>query len=54
MNKKLIFVIIGIIFLIIPFTIPAFAAQMDAQINPNANESNFKIVYERIIFIEYP
>lgn len=33
---------------------PAWAAQLDARINPNANESPFTIHYLRTVFIEYP
>lgn len=33
---------------------PAWAAQIDARINPNSNESFFDINYQKTIFIEYP
>ena len=32
----------------------AWAAQMNAQINPNSNESSFKVNYQKTVFIEYP
>jgi len=32
----------------------AWAAQMDARINPNSDESFFKINYQKTIFVEYP
>ena len=32
----------------------AWAAQMDARINPNNDESPFKMNYQRTVFIEYP
>ena len=32
----------------------AWAAQMNAQINPNSNESFFKVNYQKTVFIEYP
>ena len=33
---------------------PAWAAQMDARINPNADESPFSMNYQKTVFIEYP
>ena len=33
---------------------PAWAAQIDARINPNGSESFFDINYQKTIFIEYP
>ncbi|MDX1441914.1 MAG: hypothetical protein R3237_05600 [Nitrosopumilaceae archaeon] len=33
---------------------PAWAAQMEAQINPNNPESHFKVNYQKTVFIEYP
>jgi hypothetical protein len=33
---------------------PAWAAQMDARINPNSDESSFKMNYQKTVFIEYP
>ncbi len=33
---------------------PAWAAQMDARINPDSDESSFKINYQKTVFIEYP
>ena len=33
---------------------PAWAAQIDARINPNSSESFFDINYQKTIFIEYP
>ncbi len=32
----------------------AWAAQMDVRINPNSDESFFKINYQKTVFIEYP
>jgi len=40
--------------LIISTSSAAYAAQMDARINPNSNESFFKINYQKTVFIEYP
>ena len=33
---------------------PAWAAQMDARINPNADSSPFSMNYQKTVFIEYP
>ena len=33
---------------------PAWAAQLDARINPNSDSSPFKMNYQKTIFIEYP
>ncbi len=33
---------------------PAWAAQMDARINPNADSSPFEMKYQKTVFIEYP
>jgi len=33
---------------------PAWAAQLDARINPNSESSPFKMNYQKTIFIEYP
>ena len=32
----------------------AWAAQLDARLNPNSNESPFKMNYQKTVFIEYP
>lgn len=40
--------------LIVSSSSPAWAAQMDARINPNSDESFFKINYQKTVFIEYP
>ncbi len=32
----------------------AWAAQLNAQINPNNEESNFKVNYQKTVFVEYP
>ena len=33
---------------------PAWAAQLDARINPNETSSDFKMNYQKTVFIEYP
>ena len=40
--------------LVLSTTSPAWAAQIDARINPNGSESYFDINYQKTIFIEYP
>ena len=35
-------------------SVPAWAAQLDARINPNNEESPFKMSYLKTVFIEYP
>jgi len=40
--------------LIVSSSSPAWAAQMDARINPNSDESFFKVNYQKTVFIEYP
>ena len=40
--------------LIVGTSSPAWAAQIDARINPNSSESFFDINYQKTIFIEYP
>ncbi len=40
--------------LVISSSSPAWAAQMDARINPNSDESFFKVNYQKTVFIEYP
>ncbi len=41
-------------FVVIGTSSSAWAAQMDARINPNSDESFFKINYQKTVFIEYP
>jgi len=40
--------------LVVGTSSPAWAAQMEAQINPNNPESHFKVNYQKTVFIEYP
>jgi len=40
--------------LVVGTSSPAWAAQIDARINPNSSESFFDINYQKTIFIEYP
>ncbi|MDH3676944.1 MAG: hypothetical protein OEQ12_01430 [Nitrosopumilus sp.] len=40
--------------LVVSTSSSAWAAQMDARVNPNSDESFFKINYQKTIFLEYP
>ena len=40
--------------IVVSTSTPAWAAQMDARINPNADSSPFSMNYQRTVFIEYP
>ena len=40
--------------LVIGTSSSAWAAQMEARVNPNSEESFFKINYQKTVFIEYP
>lgn len=40
--------------IVIGTSTPAWAAQLDARINPNEESSEFKMNYQKTIFIEYP
>jgi len=40
--------------LVVSSSSPAWAAQMEVRINPNNDESTFKVSYIKTVFIEYP
>ncbi len=40
--------------IVVGTSVPAWAAQLDARINPNTETSPFKITYLKTVFIEYP
>lgn len=40
--------------IVVSTSTPAWAAQLDARINPNADTSPFSMNYQRTVFIEYP
>ena len=54
MSKAVLLTVLIAGLLVISTTAPAWAAQMNAQINPNISESAFKVNYQKTIFIEYP
>ena len=54
MSRSLIFTILIAGLIVVGTSTPAWAAQLDARINPNLDESDFKINYQKTVFIEYP
>ena len=40
--------------IVVSTSAPAWAAQMDARINPNSDSSPFSMNYQKTVFIEYP
>ena len=54
MYKTIVFTVLFAGLLSISVASPSWAAQMDAKINPNSDESPFEMNYQRTVFIEYP
>ena len=54
MSRAVLFTILLAGLLVAGTSSSAWAAQMDARINPNSDESFFKINYQKTIFVEYP
>ncbi|MBT5201404.1 MAG: hypothetical protein HOK63_03165 [Thaumarchaeota archaeon] len=54
MSRSLILTVLIAGLIVIGTSAPAWAAQFDAKINPNSDESPFKISYLKTVFIEYP
>lgn len=54
MSRALIFTILLAGLIVIGTSTPAWAAQLDARINPNSDGSPFKMNYQKTVFIEYP
>lgn len=54
MSRSLIFTILIAGLIVVGTSTPIWAAQLDARINPNSNESPFKMNYQKTVFIEYP
>ncbi len=54
MSRSLILTILIAGLIVVGTSTPAWAAQLDARINPNSDESNFKMNYQKTVFIEYP
>ena len=54
MSKAALLTILLAGILIVGTSASAFGAQMNAQINPNSDQSFFKVNYQKTVFIEYP
>ena len=54
MSRSLFFTILLAGLIVVGTSTPAWAAQLDARINPNNDESPFKMTYLKTVFIEYP
>jgi len=53
-SRSLFFTILLAGLIVVGTSTPAWAAQLDARINPNNDESPFKMTYLKTVFIEYP
>ncbi|MGB0855581.1 MAG: hypothetical protein ACPGQP_00920 [Nitrosopumilus sp.] len=53
-SRALLFTILLAGLIVVGTSTPAWAAQLDARINPNEESSEFKMNYQKTIFIEYP
>ena len=54
MFRAIILTIFLVSLLVVSTSSPAWAAQMNARIDPNSDESTFKVTYIKTVFIEYP
>ena len=54
MSKAIILSVMVATLLVFSVVTPAFAAQLDARVNPNQSSSPFKMNYQKTFFIEYP
>ena len=53
-SRALIFTVLLAGLIVIGTSTPAWAAQLDARLNPNNDSSPFKMNYQKTVFIEYP
>ena len=53
-SRSLILTVLLAGLIVIGTSTPVWAAQLDAKINPNNDESPFKMNYQKTVFIEYP
>ncbi|KAG2473893.1 MAG: conserved exported protein of unknown function [Nitrosopumilales archaeon] len=53
MSKTVVFAFFVSMLIIFGTSFPAWAAQLDARINPDVNSSPVEIKYQRTVFIEY-
>ena len=54
MSRAVIMTVLLASLIVVSTSTPAWAAQLDARINPNADTSPFSMNYQRTVFIEYP
>lgn len=54
MSRALIFTLLLASLVVVGTSTPAWAAQLDARLNPNSDTSPFTMHYQRTVFIEYP
>ena len=54
MSRSLILTILIAGLIVVGTSTPAWAAQLDAKINPNSDKSPFEMKYQKTVFIEYP
>lgn len=54
MSKVLVLTVFTALLVVAGSSSAAWAAQLDARINPNTEESPFKMNYQKTVFIEYP
>ena len=54
MSRSLILTVLIAGLIVIGTSTPAWAAQLDARINPNSDQSPFELKYQKTVFIEYP
>ncbi len=54
MSRTIVLTVLLTTLVVISTSAPAWAAQMDARINPNVDSSPFEMKYQKTVFIEYP
>ena len=54
MSRTVVLTVLLATLIVISTSAPAWAAQMDARINPNSDSSPFEMKYQKTVFIEYP
>ncbi len=54
MSRAIILTVLLAGLIVIGTSAPAWAAQLDARINPDSDSSPFKVSYLKTVFIEYP
>ena len=54
MSRALLLTVLLAGLIVVGTSTPAWAASLDARINPNNDTSPFKMTYQKTVFIEYP